>query len=77
MNDLLPTAARYRINGIALEVCHGEIPDVCRLLWFDKITEFELPDAKVSDEDFENWLALYRHAKPWFTGVLLEETKCN
>ena len=77
MNNLLPTVARYRINEIILEVCHGEIPDVCRPLWFDPITELELPDAKASDEDFENWLALYRHAKPWFAGVLLEEAKCN
>ncbi|RLC88995.1 MAG: hypothetical protein DRJ03_00095 [Chloroflexi bacterium] len=77
MDDLLPTVARCRVNGITLEVYHGEIPDVCRLLRFDPITEFELPDAKASDEDFEDWLALYRHAKPWFAGMLLEEAKCN
>ena len=77
MNDLLPTVVRCRINDITVEVCHDEIPDIRRLLRFDPVTEFELPDAKASDEQFQDWLDLYRHSSKWFGMHLLEEAKCG
>lgn len=78
MNDLPLTVAKCRVDDIRLEVCQGKIPDVCRLLlWFDPITEFELPDAKASDDDFNNFLGLYRHSSLWFTDVLLEGSQCS
>lgn len=76
MNQPL-SVAKCRINGITLEVCYGEIPDIFRLLWFVPITEFELPDTKGSDEDFSNWLGLYRHARPLDEQSLLEKAQCN
>lgn len=77
MNDLLPTVVRYRINEITLEVCHGKIPDIFQALWFDPVTDLDLPDAKASDEEFQDWLGLYRHANSWFKSQLLEESQCN
>lgn len=85
MHDLLPKTLRCRIDGITLEVCHGEIPDIFRQLRYDPVTEFELPDTKVRNidergcfvDEFQEWLTLYRHANPWFELQLLEEAQCN
>jgi len=72
MDDLLPTVIKYRLDDTIVEVCHGKIPDVCRLLYFDPVTEFELPDAIGSQDSFELFLDLYREAKEeWFEGDLL------
>lgn len=77
MNNDLPTVVRFCRDDTTIEVCHGEIPDVCRLLRFDPITEFELPDTKGSDEEFDIWLCLYRHATPVLEKDLLGIAKCN
>ncbi len=61
MNNQFPTITKcINMDGMKIEVCHGEIPDVCRLLRFGPVTEFELPDAKATDEEFQDWLLLYR-----------------
>lgn len=73
----MPTIVRCRSNNFVLEVCHGEIPDVCRLLWFDPITKLELPDTKVSNEEFNDWLRLYRRCDPQSEQLLLKEAQCN
>lgn len=77
MNYQLPKTIKCLIDKTTIEVCHGEIPDVCRLLHFDLITEFELPDTKGSDEEFDVWLCLYRHATPILEKDLLGIAKCN
>ena len=89
MIDMLPAVVKYNVDGIAVEVCHGEIPDSFRLQNFGPITELELPDAKVSDEEFNDWLSRYRDAINWydfsssanpttvFDHHLLEESQCN
>lgn len=82
MNYQLPIIAKYCINEITVEVCHGEIPDVFRQLRFGPITEFELPDTKVTDKEFRCWLDSYRRANlsginAWFEHMLLEESQCN
>lgn len=69
--------AKCRVNGITLEVCQGEIPDVFRLLRFDPITELELPDTKASDVEFKAWIGLYRHSSILFGQALLGESQCN
>ena len=76
-NDLLPTTLRCHVNVITIEVCHGEIPEIFIALRFDQISELELPDAKGTDGEFEEWLSIYRHASPMAQRRLLEETKCN
>ena len=77
MKSVMPTVVRCRSNDFVLEICHGEIPDVCRLLWFDPVTEFELPDAKESDEAFQNWICRYRNASEWVTDHMLRMVQCN
>lgn len=74
----LPVIIRSRVNGVTIKVCHGKIPDMFRLLRFDPVQEFELPDTKESDEDFNDWLGLYRiSTTTWFEHFLLEESQCN
>jgi len=77
MEEPVAIILRTKVSGITLDVCHGEIPDVFRQLWFSEITEPELPDAKVSDNEFNDWLSLYRHSNCWFERQLLEESLCN
>lgn len=77
MNDLLPTIAKCYMNGITLEICQGEIPDIFRRLRFNTITEFELPDTKDTDKEFNDWLNLYRGSGGWFERELLRESQCN
>lgn len=82
-----PTIMECHNNGITIEVCHGEIPDILRQYGFSysphlritwgHVREFELPDTKVSDEEFREWLELYRHAAPWLEYPLLEDAQCN
>jgi hypothetical protein len=83
------TILRYNVNGITVEVCRGEIPDSFRLQNFGPIKKLELPDTKVSDEEFNNWLSRYRDAINWydfsssadpttvFDHHLLEESQCD
>lgn len=70
---MMPTVVKCRSNDFILEVCHGEIPDICRLLWFGPITKFELPDTKVSYKEFNDWLKLYRRCYTQAARLLLEE----
>ncbi len=85
MNNLLPVILRSNINGTTIEVCHGEIPDIFRWLYFDPITEPELPDTKGTDEEFQEFLHHYRNAYQWYnpqwdkwaSNYLLEKSKCN
>lgn len=77
MNEPIPVVAKCRINGILLEVCHGEISDIFRLLWFGPVTEFELPDTKRSDEEFRVWLEFYRPSSSSLGKTLLEITQCS
>lgn len=60
MNDQLPIIIKCRISHTAVEICHGPIPDICRELWFGPLYEPELPDTKVTDEEFKMWLNNYR-----------------
>jgi hypothetical protein len=76
MNSQLPVLAIGRQeNGITIEYCYGEIPDVFQELWFDPIKELELQDAKETNEDFQDWLSIYRHATPNMGRILLEGSK--
>ncbi len=83
MDDLLPKTLRCSTDGIIIEVCHGEIPEIFRQLRYDPVTEFELPDTKVKNidkqgyfvDEFQEWLSLYRHADKWFEFHLLEESQ--
>ena len=77
MNSQLPRTVRCNIDRITVEICHGEIPDVCRLLNFDPITEFELPDAKATDKEFTGWLSLYSHETYFREESLMKETLCG
>ncbi len=77
MNNLSPVVVRSRVNGITLEVCHGEIPDVCRLLRFGPMVEPELPDTKVTDEEFQDWIFRYRRAGLIMEQQVLEEAQCS
>ncbi len=81
MNDLIPKTLKYRVDGITIEVCHGEIPEIFRQLNYDPVTEFELPDTKnnewqtgISNEEFEEWLDAYRFASSGFASFLLMES---
>jgi hypothetical protein len=60
-----------------IEVCVGEIPDVFRVLWFDPITELEVPDVKGSYIGFELWLNRYRDSNHRLGQMLLDITTCN
>lgn len=77
MDDLLPKTLRCRINGITLEVCHGEIPQIFQQLWFDPITEFELPKSRAPDKEFIAWLEIYRHAQGNLEQQLLIGALCQ
>ena len=77
MNNVMPKIVRCRSNDFTLEICHGEIPDVCRLLWFEPVTEFELPDTKESDVAFHTWMCRYRDASEWLSDHLLRTSQCN
>jgi hypothetical protein len=85
MNNQIPRVVRFKNNGITVEICHGEIPDVFRELWFSPVIEMELPDAKVSyeegsDEDFQGWLRYYRSIHElnlYHTRRALEISKCS
>ena len=77
MNNLIPTTLRFRVNETTVEVCHGDIPDIFGQLQYDPIKELELPDTKVSDEEFQDWLSLYRCSGGWFKHRLLKESQCN
>ena len=72
-----PTIVKYRLGDIKLEVCHGEIPDIFRRFWFSPVPDFELPDTKGTDYNFEHWLSMYRKARPNSARILLGWTKCN
>ena len=87
--DNLPVIAKCHVNGIIMEICYGEIPGIFQALWFDPITPLELPDAKATDEEFYDWLTLYRDSINWydfsvavdpttvFEHHLLKESLCN
>lgn len=60
MNNQIPITLRSRVNGITVEVCHGEIPEIFRQLWFGPIVEPKLPDTKGTDEEFQEFLWRYR-----------------
>lgn len=77
MDNLIPITLRCRFNGITLEVCHGKISDIFRQLRYGPVVEFELPDTKVTEEEFQHWLRLYRDAPSCFERKLLEEVQCN
>lgn len=77
MNHQLPIILKCRINGIKIEICNGEIPDAFRSLHFNPVTEFELPDTKASDEEFQYWLYLYRHSNDRLGNILLKQSQCN
>lgn len=64
-------------NNLTVEICHGDIPDIFRQLWFGPLKEFKLPDTKVTEQTFQRWLDLYRHASPDFEQQLLDVAKCN
>lgn len=70
-----PIVIVCKTNGITIKICHGEISDEFRLHKFLPLTEFELPDAKGTDEEFNDWLNLYRWSSNWFEYELLEESK--
>ena len=65
-----PTIMEYNNNGITIEVCHGEIPDIFRQhgfsvsphlrITFGSIKEFELPDKEGTDGEFQEWLIGYK-----------------
>lgn len=69
----------FKMEKLTVEIFLGGIPDIFRKLHFGPVTEFELPDAKVSDEEFQEWLSLYRTSwsNGWFEKELLEEAQCN
>lgn len=48
------------IDGITIELSRGEIPDRFRTSRFGPITEFELPDTKGTDEEFNEFIDSYR-----------------
>ncbi len=77
MNNVIPTTLRFNINEITIEVCHGDIPNIFGQLRHDPVKEFELPDTKVSYEEFQDWLSIYRNSSNWFGYILLEESQCN
>ena len=77
MKDQLPTVVRCRVNEITLEICHGEIDDIFRKLWFGPIVHPELPDVKATDEEFENWRNRYALSSDFMADVLLEEAQCD
>jgi len=77
MSELLLVTAKCRVNETTIEFCLGSIPDVFRQLWFDPITELELPDEKEADIDFSDWLGLYRPADEKVSKRLLEVSQCN
>ncbi len=59
----MPIVIRFwgnRMGAIPVDVCHGAIPDIFRTSMFGPTSEFELPDAKESDEQFKHWLDIYR-----------------
>ena len=65
------------IDGVICEKCRGSIPDKYRTDNFGPTTLLELPDAKSTDEDFDNWIDYYRDAPSWLSDRLLENSKCN
>lgn len=89
MNNQLPIITRCQINKVIFEVsipaggklihvgCHGKIPDIFRTSRFGELIELELPDAKVTDKEFQNWLTPYRQANPSLEKQLLDVAKCN
>lgn len=67
MRTQMPIVIRFwgkHIKTIPIDVCHGPIPDIFRTSMFGPTSEFELPDAKELDEQwdtgFERWLTIYR-----------------
>lgn len=76
----IPTATvvQSKINGITIEVCHGEIPDEFRQLKFGTLKELELPDRKVTDEQFDIWwIDAFREAGPKMSKYLLDNARCS
>lgn len=63
MRTQMPIVIRFwgnQMGAIPIDVCHGAIPDIFRTSMFGPTSEFELPDAKESDDEFEYWLSIYR-----------------
>lgn len=77
MSKSMPIIIKYRSNDFVFEVCYGEIPDIYMLLWFEYITEFELPDTKESNEVFQDWICRYRKASDWVSNHMLRMSQCN
>ena len=79
MNNPLHTVTQHIENGIILEVCYGKIPEIFRQLHFGPITEFELPDTKATNSEFQDWLIFYSKAKEslWVEQRLMEMAKCS
>jgi len=59
-----------------MKIWSGVIPDWYRCDNFGPTKEFELPDAKATDEEFEEWLQVYRHANDFFSMLMLDEASC-
>lgn len=77
MNDQLDIVTQHLEKGVILETCCGKMPDKFRQLHFGPIAEFEVPDIKVTDSEFQEWLIFYRRATLWVEPQLLEMAKCN
>lgn len=65
------------VGGVTCEECHGRIPDKYLTDNFGPTTDLELPDAKVTDEEFHGWLSFYRNTTPLSVINLLEGSRCN
>lgn len=72
-----PIVLKINLSGIEVEVCHGSIPNTFRESFFNPITEFELPDAKRSDEEFEDWIEFYSISDDGWAHIMLEASICN
>jgi len=80
MRTQMPTVIRFwgkRLGAIPIDVCYGAIPDIFRTSRFDPTSDFELPDAKDTDYNFDHWLFMYRKARPNSARILLGWMKCD
>ena len=65
------------IDGVTCEECRGRIPDKYRTDNFGPTTLLELPDAKMGDEEFCDWLDRYRKADCWLGDKMLGDSRCD
>ncbi len=73
----LPVTLTHHSDGLRIESCHGEIPDLFRKMYLEDIITPQLQDTQSLSSEFANWLDIYREAGSWSEDYMLEKARCH